>query len=595
MGREGSILSPHFQMKKCLLVLCMCTVANAVGFRVAAVIPYGEEGFRFVPCFDSDRDGALNLIFETVSSGVAQVHFWEYCTHDRFVLDDSIVTQGGVQTVGFLDGDSLVDMLHSTWDTLRVYESPAINSHPKQVVWRWGELMDCRPAKICDLDRDGRREILAIFGRSTLVFETTGDNQYTQVWLDTSLLGDYGLTVGDFDLDGRTDIVTAQGEFGQVFPNVHIFECFGDNDYREVFMDSLPTPNNGLDLFSGNDMDGNGKPEFLINSSGGGGGTWIMVLWLYEMTGDNQYDYFCVDSIGPIPGRTETYTSLCADIDSDGKEEIIWSVRNNWLVYKAVGVHQYQRVFVAYPLPGGSGVDCTVLSSADFNGNGYPEVVESAFRNAIPPEHWTKVWEIEGVRLHRPNGGEILTPGSQFPITWEKFSPPGADSFSLFVSFDNALTFETITTGLTASDTMYLWSIPDTLADSVKLMIWAYGPPRPGQDFPRGTAWDFSDSSFAIRQTEVREVLSNEQRAMSLKILQNPTTAKQGIRLLATSYSPQARLQIYDVAGKLVRSFLLSPMPSALCSIALHLNPGIYFITLQCEGKTVTRKLVVVE
>jgi len=581
-------------MRELLLTLGVCSVLGAVNFRVTVLLPCGSFGLP-TSCFDSDGDSIVNLVFTTAPSRVAQVQFWEHRSLGRYVLEDSILTQGAMQTVDFLDGDSLVDMLHATWDTLRVYESPAVGSHPKQVVWRWGELMDCRDAKICDLDRDGRREILAIFGRSTLVFETTGDNLYTQVWLDTSLLGDYGLTVGDFDLDGRTDIVTAQGEFGQVFPNVHIFECFGDNDYREVFMDSLPTPNNGLDLFSGNDMDGNGKPEFLINSSGGGGGIWIMVLWLYEMTGDNRYDYFCIDSVGPIPGRTEAYTSLCADIDADGKEEIIWSVRNNWLVYKAVGVHQYQRIFVAYPLPGGSGVDCTVLSSADFNGNGYPEVVESAFRNAIPPEHWTKVWEIEGVRLHRPNGGEVLTPGSQFPITWEKFNPPGADSFSLFVSYDNALTFQTIKTGLTASDTMYLWTVPDTLSDSCKLMIWAYGPPRAGEDKPRGTAWDFSDSTFSIRQTGVAEGTGNRAQGTALKILQNPTTVRQGVRLLATSHSPHARLQIYDVAGKLVESFGLGSMPNAPCPIALHLSPGIYFITLQGEGKVVTRKLVVVE
>jgi len=80
-----------------------------------------------------------------------------------------------------------------------------------------------------------------------------------------------------------------------------------------------------------------------------------------------------------------------------------------------------------------------------------------------------------------------------------------------------------------------------------------------------------------------------------LRILQNPTTAKQGLRLLATSHTPRAKLQIYDVAGQLVEFFDFNSMPNAPCQIALHLNPGIYFITLQGEGQAVTRKLVVVE
>ena len=593
MGRERSPLSPRFLMRNLLLVLGTCSVLNAVSFRLVSTIPYGEQGFRYVPCFDSDNDGLLNFAFETVSSGRAQVQFWEYRAYDRFVLDDSIITRGGVQTVGFLDTDSLVDMLHSTSDTLRVFESPSVNSHPKQVVWRWGGAAGGPlVAKICDLDQDNKRELVASFGCcSLLVFENTGDNQYDKVWGDTLDRGFFNFCVGDFDLDGKTDFVTGQTDQGQIAPNVHLFECFGDNDYRKVFMDSLPTPNNGRDLFSGNDMDGNGKPEFLINSSRGGG-DWIMVLWLYEMTGDNRYDYFCVDSIGPIPGRTEAYASLCADIDADGKDEIIWSVRNNWLVYKAVGVHQYQRIFNAYPLPGGSGVDCTVLNSADFNGNGYPEVVESAFRNAIPPEHWTKIWEIEGVRLHRPNGGEVLTPGSQFSITWEKFTPPGADSFTLFVSYNNALTFETITTGLTATDTLFLWSVPDTLSDSVKIMIWAYGPPRPGQDVPRGTAWDFSDSVFSIRQTGVGEGAMGNRQWAGLQIRQNPARKALGVRRGAIGNGQEAKLQIYDVSGKMVKDVGVVP-PGRW--VTVDLSPGIYFVRLEAEGKAVTRKVVVVE
>ena len=84
-------------------------------------------------------------------------------------------------------------------------------------------------------------------------------------------------------------------------------------------------------------------------------------------------------------------------------------------------------------------------------------------------------------------------------------------------------------------------------------------------------------------------------RDTRLRILQNPTTKAKGIRLLAISHSPHAKLQIYDVAGKLVESFALNPMPSAPCPITLHLNPGVYFVRLETEAAMVTKKVVVVE
>jgi predicted GH43/DUF377 family glycosyl hydrolase len=115
----------------------------------------------------------------------------------------------------------------------------------------------------------------------------------------------------------------------------------------------------------------------------------------------------------------------------------------------------------------------------------------------------------------------------------------------------------------------------------------------------------YASAGFGYAYNDVtsnRKAMSNEQRAMSLRVVQNPTTTRQGIRLLTTCHSPHAKLQIYDVAGKLVRSVALSSMPyahssspSAPCPIALHLRPGVYFIRLKAEGATTTRKVVVLE
>ncbi|MCJ7423931.1 T9SS type A sorting domain-containing protein, partial [Candidatus Bathyarchaeota archaeon] len=239
----------------------------------------------------------------------------------------------------------------------------------------------------------------------------------------------------------------------------------------------------------------------------------------------------------------------------------------------------------------------------DLNKNGYPEIVESGdSADASRIVTRTVLWEIEGVRLHRPNGGEILTPGSQFPICWEKFTPPGADSFSLFVSFDNGRNYSAIASLQHSTDTLFLWSVPDTVADSCKMMIWAYGPPRPGQSVPRGTAWDFSDSVFAIRQTDVKEEARSKKLETTLRIMQNPTTKAQGVRLLSISHTPQARLQIYDVVGSLVRSFTMTNNQSPITLLwnvcddhGASLPEGVYFVRLESAGSVITRKVVVLE
>ncbi len=89
-------------------------------------------------------------------------------------------------------------------------------------------------------------------------------------------------------------------------------------------------------------------------------------------------------------------------------------------------------------------------------------------------------------------------------------------------------------------------------------------------------------------------------RDAGLRILQNPTTRAKGIRLLAACHTPRARLQIFDVAGKLVRSLVLNPMPSALCSVVLP--AGVYFVRLEADraprsgrSPVITKKVVVVQ
>jgi len=575
-----------------VIILYLPVQGESIGFRKVGEIPSPLINKAFG--FDTDQDGRQNLVTDAYINSTPLILFHEHVGFDRYILEDSSVTYSYLYDIGFLDTDSLVDMIgnhNGLWPyPLYVYESPTQQSNPTAVVWKDSMFENIAGGYITDLDQDGRKEILFRYSLNngsprTCVYENTGDNQYALVWADTIHRSAYFVN-DDFDLDGRIEFVTGYPYPG-AYGRVSVWECIGDNNYQFVFHDTLPQTNN-YDIFNADDMDGNGKPEFLFTCHNPSGGkAW---LYLYESTGDNTYDYFLVDSITGIWGAMGRQRSYCGDIDADGIEEIIWSTFNQWHIYKAIGVHQYQKIYSStWYLH-----DIKIVNVYDLNANGYPEVIETWERNAIPELHGLIIWEIEGVRLQQPNGGEVLQPGQQYPITWEKFDPPGADSFALFFSSDSGRTYDTIITGLTSSDTSYLWTVQDIMSDSCKIMIWAYGPPRPGQNTPRGTAWDFSDSVFAIGPVGIIADNRRQIKDYSLEIPQNPIT-NNNLRVRYSLPRPsEVKLIVCNALGQVEDMLVYESKEPGIHDIESNksLPSGIYFIQLQTQDKTITKKII---
>ncbi|MGB9720698.1 MAG: T9SS type A sorting domain-containing protein [bacterium] len=406
------------------------------------------------------------------------------------------------------------------------------------------------------------------------IYENTNDNQYSLVWKDT-LYGLIYCVIGDFDSDGNKDFIAVH--------NVLTWECVGNDAYQLVFSDEQPQADY---IFSGKDMDNNGKPEILILCvSYFYGHTW---LYCYETVGDNNYERFLIDSVTDLWYSLWLARSACGDIDADGKEEIVWSTFNQWHIYKATGIHQYQKIYSS----DWTFHDSKLVNVYDLNGNGYPEVIESWSQNGTPFLEGTIIWEIQGVKILQPNYGYILHPGENYQIIWQKFDPPGADSFALFFSSDNGNTYDTIAMGIPGNDTTYQWIVPDIISDSCKIMIWAYGPPRPGENRPRGVAWDFGD--FKIRPLGIETDKGYEIRHMSLKILQNPVSGRNLKIQYAIPRPGKVRLVVYNVLGQVERILVDEYKPSGIyeSNFDQNLPNGIYFIQLQTQEKILTRKII---
>ncbi len=560
--------------------------ADPIKFRLINTIPYGSP---YKPqCFDSDQDGYINIIFTYGTLQIpAYIQFWEYRRYDRYVLEDTMSFVGVIEDVNFIDADSLVDMLveFENNESLAIYEQADITRHPKQRVWQYNNHM-MGEALITIMDNDQNKEILhSAMDREVWVLETVGDNTYQPIWMDTLYDNStWNFTVGDFDNDNFTDFATSG------IQSVSIFENTGDNQYEKIFYDTLPEVN-PYDVFSSPDLDGNNKSELFF-------GTFVpftgsVHLWRYEMIGDNQYEFTMTDSVN-IEAMDGTSTrSACGDIDADGVNEIIWTSYDNWRVLKATGIGTFERIFELYPT-GDWWARATMVNICDLNRNGYPEVVEAVYRTTNPAQILTRIWEIEGVRLHYPNGNEVLNPGDTYRIRWEKFCPPGADSFSLFFSADSGRTYDTVALGISGSDTSYLWTVPDTVSDSCLIMIWAYGPPRPGNQTPRGTAWDFSDSVFCIRPMGIHDNKSAGWLSLSCEVFPNPFSNNCIITYTIPEPS-SVYLALYNAAGRLVRILIDGQVNTGVYHYDFKhcdLPQGIYFLKLTAKNRSTVQKIV---
>ncbi|MFO7651383.1 MAG: VCBS repeat-containing protein [bacterium] len=490
-----------------LSLLVALTAAGQPLFRLkpSAHILDGVTGISPVVCADSDLDSLADCTFWRGINGqyVNLLQVREYRGGARYDLvrsdtcwlspyPDTGICRGRFRPMdaGDGDGDGLTEFVGTTHrytpescnSVLCVYEQSVGGSavHPDTLVWYYDfhEYTELYYALYCDLDRDGRTDILTSVLGYNWVFENRGDNRYDLVYRTPwRYFTDHG-TAGDFDGDSAVEFTLTPYNRDFCF----IFECVGDDTF--ALTESIPNPHlnvAGHDVFSGSDVDGDGRPEFFINFSAfDGSSMWRFYLYMYEATGDNTYAGVGVDSTAVGDRNDGIYASTCADIDLDGVEEVIWSYRTGFRVLKATGNNQFRRV-AEWTKPTPPPYECFV-TAYDMNGNGYPDIVASG-------NGQTWMLELEAVQVVTPNSRLELAPGDTCRIRWRVFSPPRCDSVSLFLRRDTTWRLDTIAAGLAPTESSYVWTVPPGPAESCRVVAIAYGP---------GRQFDESDTAFAI-------------------------------------------------------------------------------------------------
>jgi hypothetical protein len=590
---------------------------SATSMRRIAQIPsgpYSGSDGRVV-CCDSDHDSLPELVFHTGTirpSDLLRNEDWEHRGWNRFSLvfadtgeypePPGITTGNAIPfAAGDIDDDGLTDIVcigigrDSTdsiaYDYLITIESPDSFSYPCSLSWyyRFSDRFVI-PIPIYyppDLDYDGHKEILCVVPSLSMgfsVWENTGNDQHELVWRDTTHDG-YRLTFGDFDMDGRMDFATARlGSSG----TMSVWECAGDDQYEVVFQDMVYQPN-GADLFTTNDIDGDGKPEFYVAYENVPRGKMYLYMWEADQEGTDVYHRTLVDSLSFV-GDDWGRISECGDIDGDGIDECIWTTPDIIKVYKAVGDDQLQEVWHWDNDHGG--FRSLVSTVYDINGDGYNELIAAG--NAK-----ISVFEVDAVDLVSPNRGAYNT-GDTVPIRWATHSPPRCDSVSLLLRVDTLWHYQTIARGLPGTDTLYLWVVPGFPSDTGRFVVVAYGP---------GWQYDISDSVIDFTGGGVAEGTHSVPLQWALSVSPNPARGAFTVRYdvplpLTLALSQRERegvredmsLGIYDAGGRLVRSLSERNVDPGRYEVHLPagvLPAGIYFLRLDTPGFRSVKKAVV--
>lgn len=223
-------------------------------------------------------------------------------TNLNFIFPDSDIDsllQLNDLTLGNFDGDAKTDLAYtvSGWPDVHIYEYNPINNN--------------------------------------------FDSVYHFVTNETPPIANSGFSIGDFDLDGKTDLVFGTGQ-----GHVYVLENEGDNQYTNTWQGMVETYHVYVHTWS-NDIDNNGKPEFWELGDAYYNGIGITRITIFETDGDNSYQAVGkIDLIGVISFYAGTMQAI--DVDGDGTEEIAICIDDFFLILKFNGSRDHQIYEVYY-------------------------------------------------------------------------------------------------------------------------------------------------------------------------------------------------------------------------------------------------------
>jgi hypothetical protein len=196
------------------------------------------------------------------------------------------------------------------------------------------------------------------------------------------------------------------------------------------------------------------------------------------------------------------------------------------------------------------------------------------------------------VTVTYPNGGEELTGGQEYTLTWSAADNVGVTSIDILASWDGGATYPTTIAAGGSNDGAFGWAVPDTACTTVRVRVVAHDAAGLAQ-------FDDSNANFTIAADTGIPGGPGHQVFGLRQNVPNPFSPGTTI---AYSIPRTARVElvIYDVSGKLVRHLVEQELPAGEHATVwdgrddagLAVASGIYFYNLVANGRELARKMI---
>jgi hypothetical protein len=297
--------------------------------------------------FDFMGDGFIELVGTDLLS-YSEVLFLENPGDFNFIEVNRIEGGNLLYDLGNGDNDDLMEILTKYNRSLFIYEQSGLNTYADSLVWQVTPLEGNYRVwpRYSDLDDDGLIEISfqnSLDFRKVDIYENTGDNEYNNnfniPWPD---VGPGQFASGDFDGDGHTEIVG-----GSDYGILTIFESVASDSFEMIWQGDLGHTNAFMHRFIG-DTDNDGFGEWVSGSHDFSHGGFFFRV--YEGYADNQYHEIYYDS---LPGNPWLLGGVDAgDVDGDEIPEFVFSSNFNIGLYKFDIESGWSRIWLLDSLQG---------------------------------------------------------------------------------------------------------------------------------------------------------------------------------------------------------------------------------------------------
>jgi hypothetical protein len=314
-------------------------------------LPISNGDFNYVRIADVNNNGKPELygfrkFFWSDLEPVTVYEINEQSSFDSLYQYDSIYITRNIYDVNY-DGELEVQLLSLQYDE-RFFSKDSDSSLATTFSFNFNPDLPYQldDPTLGEFDDDQKTDLVFDKASNVYIFEynpiiNNFDSVYHFQVPDPIDLGVGGYSVGDFDIDGKTDIV-----FSTVWGKVFVIENEGNNQYDVVWQGSVESNNAYIHTWT-KDIDKNGKSEFWVLADAYYNGVGTTRITIFETEGDNSYQAVGrIDLVGIFSFYAGNMKAI--NVDNDETQEVAVCIDDNFLILKFNGSENHQTYEVYY-------------------------------------------------------------------------------------------------------------------------------------------------------------------------------------------------------------------------------------------------------